>query len=186
MGAGLALAFPSGLGGCSAAKAGGAMGAIKQFLRHHYRHFNAAALVDAADGYCQHIAAGGKMLLTLGGAMSTAEMGLSIAELIRQNKVHALCMTGANLEEDLFNLVAHDSYERIPGYRGLSTDEEEALHARGMNRVTDTCIPEDEAIRKIEGHMLKLWQKADADKKRYAPHEYFYQLIHSEVLKLNY
>lgn len=162
------------------------MGAIKQFLTHHYRHFNAAALIDAAEGYHRHIESGGKMLLTLGGAMSTAEMGLSIAELIRQNKVHALCMTGANLEEDLFNLVAHNSYERIPGYRGLTTDEEEALHARGMNRVTDTCIPEDEAIRKIEGHMLKMWQEADQSGERYFPYEYMYRIIREETLKKTY
>ena len=35
-------------------------------------------------------------------------------EMIRRDKVHALVVTGANLEEDIFNLVAHDSYERVP------------------------------------------------------------------------
>lgn len=162
------------------------MGAIKTFLRHHYRHFNAAALVDAAEGWRTHLDGGGKMLLTLGGAMSTAEMGLSIAQLIRQKKVHALCMTGANLEEDLFNLVAHDSYERLPHYRGLSTQDEHALHERGMNRVTDTCIPEEEAIRKIEGHMLALWQEADKSGARHAPHEYFYRLVRDKTLAGEY
>lgn len=162
------------------------MGQIKTFLKHHYRHFNAAALIDAAEGYVQHIDAGGKMLLTLGGAMSTAEMGLSIAQLIRAGKVHALCMTGANLEEDLFNLVAHDAYERIPHYRGLTTDEEHALHARGMNRVTDTCIPEDEAIRKIESHMLALWQEAEREGKRYFPYEYMYRIIRDKTLANTY
>ena len=162
------------------------MGQVKSFLRHHYRHFNAAALIDAAEGYHQHVSAGGKMLLTLGGAMSTAEMGLSIAELIRQGKVHALCMTGANLEEDLFNLVAHDAYERIPGYRGLTTDDEHALHSRGMNRVTDTCIPEEEAIRKIEHHMLALWQEAERTGKRYFPYEYMYRLIRDKTLESTY
>lgn len=162
------------------------MGAIKDFIGHHYRHFNAAALLDAAKGWQAHLEGGGKMLLTMGGAMSTAEMGLSIAELIRQDKVHALCMTGANLEEDLFNLVAHDSYERIPGYRGLSTDEEHALHERGMNRVTDTCIPEEEAIRKIEGHMLALWQEADRTGARYFPHELFYRLVRERTLAHEY
>ena len=117
------------------------MGHIKDFIRFHYRHFNAAALVDAAEGWVQHLDKGGKMLLTMGGAMSTAEMGLSIAELIRQDKVHALCMTGANLEEDLFNLVAHNSYERIPHYRSLTAEDEVALHARGMNRVTGHLHP---------------------------------------------
>ena len=158
------------------------MGPVKSFLRHHYRHFNAASVIDASEGYVQHLAAGGKMLLTLGGAMSTAEMGLSIAELIRQDKVHALCMTGANLEEDLFNLVAHHAYERIPQYRSLTTDDEERLHGRGMNRVTDTCIPEEEAIRKIEGHILAVWQRADREGRRYFPYEVMYELIRSEVL----
>lgn len=158
------------------------MGHIKTFLKHHYRHFNAASLVDAAEGWVTHLDKGGKMFLTLGGAMSTAEMGLSIAQLIREDKVHALCMTGANLEEDLFNLVAHNSYERIPGYRGLTTDEEQALHSRGMNRVTDTCIPEDEAIRKIEGEMLKLWQSADKAGERLFPYEFFYKIIRSKAL----
>ena len=162
------------------------MGHIKDFIRHHYRHFNAAALVDASQGWVEHLEHGGKMLLTMGGAMSTAEMGISIAELIRQDKVHALCMTGANLEEDLFNLVAHDSYERIPKYRSLTAEEEVALHSRGMNRVTDTCIPEDVAIRKIENVMLKLWQEADAKKERYFPYEFFYKIIREGTLKKEY
>ena len=162
------------------------MGHIKDFIRHHYRHFNAAALVDASQGWVEHLDQGGKMLLTMGGAMSTAEMGISIAELIRQDKVHALCMTGANLEEDLFNLVAHDSYERIPKYRSLTPEEEVALHTRGMNRVTDTCIPEDVAIRKIEDVILKLWQDADAKKERYFPYEFFYKIIRDGTLKSQY
>ncbi|MCS6888716.1 MAG: deoxyhypusine synthase, partial [Chloroflexus sp.] len=64
-------------------------GSISQFVRYHFRHFNAAALVDAADGYRAHLAKGGKMMITLAGAMSTAELGLSLAEMIRQEKVHA-------------------------------------------------------------------------------------------------
>src|SRR5690348_17560920 len=123
------------------------MGAISDFIRHHYRHFNGAALVDAADAYVRHLDTGGQMLVTLAGAMSTAELGLSLAELIRQDKVHAISCTGANLEEDVFNLVAHDFYERLPHYRQLTAEAEEDLRERGMNRVTDTCIPEEEAIR---------------------------------------
>ena len=162
------------------------MGHIKNFVRHHYRHFNAATVVDAAEGWDKHLAQGGKMLLTMAGAMSTAEMGLSVAELIRQDKVHALCMTGANLEEDLFNLVAHNSYERIPNYRELTPAQEVALHERGLNRVTDTCIPEDEAIRKIESEILKLWQAADKAGERYFPYEYFYKIVRSKVLAHEY
>ena len=87
-------------------------GPVSRFLRHNYRHFNAAALIDAADGYSAHLANGGKMMVTLAGAMSTAELGISLAEMIRQGKVHAITCTGANLEEDVYNLVAHDHYER--------------------------------------------------------------------------
>src|SRR5690348_4234318 len=120
---------------------------ISSFIKHHYRHFNAAALVDAAEAYKAHLASGGKMFMTIAGAMSTAELGLSLAEMIRQDKVHGICCTGANLEEDVFNLVAHDFYERLPHYRQLTAEAEEDLRERGMNRVTDTCIPEEEAIR---------------------------------------
>src|SRR5437764_10944238 len=125
-------------------------GPVSQYIAHHYRHFNAAALVDAAKGYEAHLDAGGKMMITLAGAMSTAELGVSLAEMIRQDKVHAIACTGANLEEDLFNLVARSKYERIPNYRELTAQQEEELLARHLNRVTDTCIPEEEAIRRIE------------------------------------
>src|SRR5688572_17677160 len=124
-------------------------GPVSKFIARNFRHFNAAALLDAAKGYEAHLAAGGKMLVTLAGAMSTAELGISLAEMIRRNKVHAIVCTGANLEEDIFNLVAHDYYERVPQYRHLSTAEEKALLDRHMNRVTDTCIPEMEAMRRI-------------------------------------
>ncbi len=101
------------------------MAKVSDFLRHHYRHFNAAALIDAADGYSRHIDQGGKMFVTLAGAMSTAELGLSLAEMIRRDKIHGICCTGANLEEDLFNLVAHDHYVRVPHYRELTPEQEE-------------------------------------------------------------
>jgi deoxyhypusine synthase len=162
------------------------MGAISDFIRHHYRHFNGAALVDAADAYVRHLDGGGQMLVTLAGAMSTAELGLSLAEMIRRGKVHAICCTGANLEEDVFNLVAHDSYKRIPGYRMLTAAEEKELEHQGLNRVTDTCIPEGEAMRKIERHMLELWTDADKKGERFFPHELFYKLLRSKKLEKDY
>lgn len=161
-------------------------GAISQFITKHYRHFNAAALVDAAKGYETHLSKGGTMFMTLAGAMSTAELGISLAELIRQNKVHAICCTGANLEEDVFNLVAHDFYKRIPRYRDLTPDDEWDLLENGFNRVTDTCIPETEAIRRIEKHIFELWKNANDKGERYLPHEFFYQLLKSGVLKQYY
>src|SRR6202166_1606218 len=159
---------------------------VRDYIKHHYRHFNAAVVVDASEAYMAHLAGGGKMFLTMGGAMSTAELGLSLAEMIRQDKVHGICTTGANLEEDIFNLVAHDHYERVPHYRNLSDAEEVALRDRGMNRVTDTCIPEEEAMRRIERQVLKLWQKADKEKQRYFPYEYMYQLIRGGLIKESY
>src|SRR5208282_1031613 len=134
---------------------------VRDFIGHHFRHFNSAALVDAAKAYEAHLEKGGRMFMTLAGAMSTAELGLSLAEVIRQDKVHAICCTGANLEEDVFNLVAHDYYKRIPKYRDLTPADEEALLSRHMNRVTDTCIPEMEAMRRIETAVLEEWVRAD-------------------------
>src|SRR3954465_7096276 len=131
------------------------MGNIKDFVKQHYRHFNAAALIDAAEGYNKLLASGGKVFMTVAGAMSTAELGLSLAEMIRQDKIHGICCTGANLEEDIFNLVAHSHYKRVPHYRQLSPDDEEELLNHHLNRVTDTCIPEEEAMRKIERLVAK-------------------------------
>lgn len=162
------------------------MSVIKTFIKENYRHFNAATVVDAAEAWIELLDGGGKMLLTMGGAMSTAEMGVSVAELIRQDKVHALCVTGANLEEDVFNLVAHDSYVRIPHYRDLTTADEVALLERGLNRVTDTCIPEEEAMRKVERRLLDIWQQADARGHRAMPYEYMYELLDSKVLEPEY
>jgi len=152
-------------------------GPISRFIDRHYQHFNAAALKDAANGFSSLIDAGGRMLLTLAGAMSTAELGLSLAEMIRQGKVHAIVCTGANLEEDLFNLVAHNHYERIPQYRELSASDESALLQRNMNRVTDTCIPEHEAMRRIEAAVLKEWQQAERCGERLFPHEFLWRVL---------
>lgn len=163
-----------------------ALGPVSSFIKHHYRHFNAAALVDAAEGYERHLSQGGKMMVTLAGAMSTAELGLSLAEMIRQDKVHLITCTGANLEEDVFNLVAHDHYVRVPNYRELGPKDEEALLARHLNRVTDTCIPEEEAMRRMENVMLDVWTSADKEGKRYFPHEFFFQAIKSGALKPSY
>jgi deoxyhypusine synthase len=159
---------------------------VSDFLRHHYRHFNAAALIDAANDYTAHLEKGGKMLVTLAGAMSTAELGLSLAEMIRRDKVHAISCTGANLEEDLFNMVAHNHYVRVPGYRDLGPADEQALLERHLNRVTDTCIPEEEAIRRLEHAVLDFWQEADRTGQRYLPHEFMYKLIRSGVLDEHY
>lgn len=161
-------------------------GPVSHFLRHHFRHFNAAALVDAADAYVRHLDGGGCMLVTLAGAMSTAELGLSLAEMIRRGKVQAISCTGANLEEDVFNLVAHDHYERVPHYRDLTPADEQALLDRHMNRVTDTCIPEMEAMRRIEAAVLEEWVAADRAGERRFPHEFMYRVLRSGKLESAY
>ena len=162
------------------------MADITAFIKHHYRHFNAAALVDAANAYNALLASGGKMFVTIGGAMSTAELGLSLAEMIRRDKIHGICCTGANLEEDVFNLVAHDFYERVPHYRDLTPADEAKLLARHMNRVTDTCIPEMEAMRRIENEVLKEWVRADQAGERFFPHQFLYRILLSGDLKRSY
>ena len=161
-------------------------GPVSEFIESNYLHFNAAALVDAAKGYEAHLDKGGRMMVTLAGAMSTAELGKSLAEMIRRGKVDIITCTGANLEEDVFNLVAHDHYKRVPNYRDLSPQDEWELLEQGFNRVTDTCIPEDEAIRRIESHIYKLWKEADDKGERFLPHEFFYSLLKSGILKQYY
>ena len=160
--------------------------AIKAFVRHHYRHFNAAALVDAAEGYRRFVGDGGHMLLAMAGAMSTGELGLSLAEMIRRDKIHAISCTGANLEEDIYNLVAHDHYVRIPNYRDLTPEDEHELLSRHLNRVTDTCIPEEEAIRRIEDVILDEWTAGGAAGGRYFPHEFLYRILRSGRLERHY
>ena len=150
---------------------------VGKFIQRHFRHFNAAVVVDAAQAYEKHLAGGGKMMVTLAGAMSTAELGLSLAEMIRQDKVHAITCTGANLEEDVFNLVAHDHYTRIPNWRNLTPEFEKELENSGRNRVTDTCIPEEQAFRAIEKQILQIWSDADKKGERCFPHEFIYRLV---------
>ncbi len=162
------------------------MGVISDFVAHNFRHFNSAALVDAADAYVRHLEAGGSMMITLAGAMSTAELGISLAEMIRREKVHAICCTGANLEEDMFNLVAHEHYLRIPDYRELTAAQEESLLERKLNRVTDTCIPEAEAMRRTETCVVERWVQADAQRARYFPHEFLYAALRSGELERHY
>ncbi|WP_299248869.1 deoxyhypusine synthase family protein [uncultured Cytophaga sp.] len=161
-------------------------GPISQFIQEHYLHFNSAALVDAAKGYETHLLEGGKMMITLAGAMSTAELGKSLAEMIRQDKVQIISCTGANLEEDIMNLVAHSHYKRVPNYRDLSPQDEWDLLENHYNRVTDTCIPEEEAFRRLQKHLFKVWDDADKAGERYFPHEFMYKMLLSKELEQYY
>jgi deoxyhypusine synthase len=157
------------------------MGKISEFIDLNYRHFNAMALRKAAKAYQEHLTNGGQMIVTLAGAMSTAELGLTLADMIREGKVHAISCTGANLEEDIFNLVAHDYYVCLQDYRALSADDEE----KHTNRVTDTCIPEEEAVRRLEKVLLEEWLTADRaqPQESYFPHEFLYRILLSGKLE---
>ena len=159
---------------------------VRNFVNEHYRHFNAGELASAAASLTAFLVDGGKLFLTLAGAMSTAELGRSLAPMIRAGHVAGISCTGANLEEDLFHLVAHDSYVRIQNWRDLSAEDDAALLKKKLNRVTDTCIPEDEAFRKIEHHILSSWQQADSAGESKLPHEFFYELLSQGVLDNEY
>lgn len=161
-------------------------GPVSEFILHHFRHFNAASLVDAAIAYEKQLESGNQMMITLAGAMSTAELGVSLAEMIRQDKVQIISCTGANLEEDLMNMVAHNHYRRIPHYRDLSPQEEWELLEKGLNRVTDTCIPEEEAFRRLQKHIFQIWKAAEENGERFFPHEFMYKLLLSGVLEQYY
>ena len=159
---------------------------ITDFINKHFHHFNAATLKDAAVAYQKHLDNKGKMFVTLAGAMSSAELGKSLAEMIRQDKIHGISCTGANLEEDIYNLVAHEHYKRIPNYRELSPAQEQELLEQHYNRVTDTCIPEEEAIRRIEGALVEDWKASDQKGERYFPHEFLFRAIKAGKFKKFY
>ena len=155
---------------------------IRAFVDEHFRHFNAGELQRASASLSGLLHGEGKLFLTLAGAMSTAEIGRSLSLMIRHGHVAAVSCTGANLEEDLFKLVAGEHYVHLPNYADLGPEDEALLLERRLNRVTDTCIPEEEAIRTIEGHLMKLWTKASRESTTALPHEYLYELLLSNAL----
>ena len=157
---------------------------ISAFIEKNYLHFNSAALVDAAKAYKTHR----RRQEDDGDAGRCHEYGRTghqHAEMIRQNKVHIVSSTGANLEEDIMNLVAHSHYRRIPNYRDL-TPEQEGICCKTTNRVTDTCIPEEEAFRRLQKHLFKIWKDAEDKGERLFPHEFMYRMILTGDLKQYY
>jgi deoxyhypusine synthase len=151
------------------------MVSIRAFMRRHYRHFNAATVVEAAEAYRRFLEAGGRMMVSIAGAMSTARLGVSLAEMIRRDKIHAVSCTGANLEEDLFNLVETRRRD-LPDYRFLTPAQEMALYEDQLHRVTDTCIS-TEAMRSLEVMIGEEWMACDQKGERFFPHEYFYRVV---------
>lgn len=158
---------------------------VRDFLEHHFLHYNARELVAAAKGYEDHLAAGGKMMVTLAGAMSTAQLGKSLARMIREDKVHAITCTGANLEEDVFTLLSVNEYVPVPNWRALTAEDEQKLYDKGMNRVTDTCIPED-VMRHVEHRLRSIWERTLKSDERFFPFEFFYEVLDQPDLAQHY
>ncbi len=152
------------------------MTVISQFMEEQFKHFNARETLDAAKAWRGLMESGGKMFLAMAGAMSTAEIGISLAEMIRKDKIHAICCTGANLEEDVFNLFSHNDYEMLPGYADLSPQDERDLYERGMNRVTDTCIPET-AMKRVEQSIVKFWREAAEKGEPLFPYQFLCKVL---------
>lgn len=152
------------------------MGPISQFMERHYKHFNARETLDAAKAWKELLERGGQMFLSMAGAMSTAELGISLARAIREGIVSGICCTAANLEEDLFNLFHNKEYRMVPEYKDLTPKDEAALMRQGLNRVTDTCIPES-VMTKVEHILDSKWQQAAEKGDSYFPWEYFYAML---------
>lgn len=159
---------------------------ILEFILNSYHHFNAGSLKRALLDYHCHVQAGGKMFWSLAGAMSTARLGIQLAPAIRAGLIHGLSVTGANLEESLFRLVAHSHFDSFDDYRYMRKEDDVAILARDQRRVTDTSIPEDEAFRKVEKLMVPMWQEAKSEGKRRFWHEYFYDLVLDPRLRPSY
>jgi len=158
---------------------------IKQFMDINFKHFNARTMVDASRAYCDQIKSGNLMFLTIAGAMSTGELGITLSQMIKSKKVHAICCTGANIEEDIFNLIGQNSYKFIPDWRTLTPYQEKKIANDKYNRITDTCIPE-KVFNILKSIILEYWIQADKSNTTFAPHEYFYNIIKSGKLKKFY
>jgi deoxyhypusine synthase len=150
---------------------------ILEFILRNYHNFNARATRDATIAAWRHIEGGGQMFLAMAGAMSSAQLGIVLAPAIREGLVHGMSVTGANIEESLFRLVAHNSYKDFPDYRYLTKEDDTRILEERMRRVTDTSIPEDEAFRAVEKTLVPMWEAADAAGERKFWHEYFYALV---------
>ncbi|MGE4232743.1 MAG: deoxyhypusine synthase family protein [Bacteriovoracia bacterium] len=150
---------------------------ILEFILANYKNFNARATRDATLSYWRHVERGGKMFWTVAGAMSSAQLGITLAPAIREGLIHGMSVTGANLEESLFRLVANHSYKDFPDYRYLTKEDDTKILENRMRRVTDTSIPEDEAFRAVEKVIVPMWQNASETNSRRFWHEYFYELI---------
>ena len=158
---------------------------ILDFILSNYRNFNARQTRDAFLAYWKHIEAGGKMYWAVAGAMSSAQLGITLAPAIRAGLIHGMSVTGANLEESLFRLVAHHGYKDFPDYRYFTKNDDTKILENRMRRVTDTSIPEDEAFRAVEKIIVPMWKSTSEKGERRFWHEYFYEVVQA-VPKASY
>ncbi len=156
---------------------------VSAYARKTLLHTNGGATLNAALWLKKHLDNGGKIVITLSGALSSFQIGVMLAELIRKNKVHLVSATGANHEESYYRYVAHSHYANIPRYTELTPGQEAELRDAGLRRITDTFLPEDESVRIMEPHLLKMWKEASAKKESYFPHEYFRRLLKEDLIK---
>ncbi|MBL8030292.1 MAG: deoxyhypusine synthase family protein [Candidatus Doudnabacteria bacterium] len=156
---------------------------VTAFAERTLNHLNGGSTLQAALWLKEHLKRGGKIMVTLSGALSSFQVGVMLAELIRKDKVHIVSATGANHEESYYRYVAHSHYAYIPRYTELTPEQEAELRDAGLRRITDTFLPEDESVRIMEPHLLKMWQEAEKKKERYFPHEYFRRLYTEKLIK---
>ncbi|WNZ63909.1 deoxyhypusine synthase family protein [Myxococcus sp. MxC21-1] len=150
---------------------------VLKFILTNYKNFNARATRDALLSYWEHVSNGGRMFWSVAGAMSSAQLGITLAPAIRAGLIHGLSVTGANIEESLFRLVAHTGYKDFPEYRYFTKQDDTRILEQRMRRVTDTSIPEDEAFRAVEKIAVPMWKGATEKGERRFWHEYFYAFI---------
>ncbi|HLC50048.1 MAG TPA: deoxyhypusine synthase family protein [Candidatus Nanoarchaeia archaeon] len=156
---------------------------VSAFAQRTLNHTNGGSTLQAALWLKNHLKNGGKIVVTLAGALSSFQIGVMLAELIRQDKVHLVSATGANHEESYYRYVAHSHYANIPNYTELTPNQEAELRDAGLRRITDTFLPEDESVRIMEPHLLKMWKDASKKGERYFPHEYFRRLFAEKLIK---
>ena len=156
---------------------------VSAYAERTLNHLNGGSTLQAALWLKEHLKNGGKIVVTLAGALSSFQVGVMLAELIRKNKVHLVSATGANHEESYYRYVAHSHYAYIPRYTELTPEQEAELRDAGLRRITDTFLPEDESVRIMEPHLLKMWQQAQREGKSYYPHEYFRRLFKEKLIK---
>ncbi len=157
-------------------------GNTAKFIRRNYHHFNALVIKDATLAYKSLLDNGGKMFVSMAGAMSTGRLGISLAAMIKKGYVSGLSVTGANLEEDVFNLVANKEYVHVPDYRDITPEDNKEMLDKKLNRVTDVAIPAT-SMKEVEDVIIEAWKSTD---ERKFPHEFLTEILLAGKLKKYY